>query len=92
MTLSVLPGWRKRGAASGLLKFVLDEVSKWNNYEAEAGKGGRGDIARIALHVQSCNEGALEFYKKKGFRVVRREKEYYKKLDCQEAVYMELEV
>nr|ADD38723.1 N-acetyltransferase NAT13 [Lepeophtheirus salmonis] len=43
----------------------------------------------MSLYVQSSNQDAIEFYSKKGFKKVRLEKMYYKRLECPDAYFLE---
>ena len=73
MTIGVLPAYRRRGIASFLLDYLLEDVSK-NNTNLE-----------VYLHVQTTNEDAKNFYIQKGFIMMGTIKDYYRKItppDC----------
>eukprot|EP01126_Amoeba_proteus_P045598 TRINITY_DN5116_c0_g1_i10.p1 TRINITY_DN5116_c0_g1~~TRINITY_DN5116_c0_g1_i10.p1 ORF type:complete len:205 (+),score=24.80 TRINITY_DN5116_c0_g1_i10:63-677(+) len=76
MTLGVLPSYRKCGIGSKLLEYVLDYSKKQH---------GKFTIKDIYLHVQTSNEGAINFYKKFGFEKTDIVKDYYKKLEPPDA-------
>jgi len=64
LNLAVLPAFRRRGVASGLLEFVLQAVT---------GSGA----ADIFLEVRDSNLAALELYKHFGFEITSRRPAYY---------------
>nr|ACO15384.1 N-acetyltransferase NAT13 [Caligus clemensi] len=43
----------------------------------------------ISLYVQSSNQEALDFYESKGFKKIRLEKSYYRRLDPPDAYFLE---
>ena len=73
MTIGVLPAYRRRGIASFLLDYILEDASKNNT------------ILEVYLHVQTTNEDAKNFYLQKGFAMMGTIKDYYRKItppDC----------
>ena len=73
MTIGVLPAYRRRGIASQLLTYVLEEASK------------NKEILEVYLHVQTSNAEAKDFYLSKGFVQTGTIKNYYKRIsppDC----------
>jgi len=69
MTLGVLAPYRGRGIGSTLLRQIVEYAES------------HADVAEVFLHVQTCNEEALTFYKRHGFEIVSKIDNYYKKLD-----------
>jgi ribosomal-protein-alanine N-acetyltransferase len=63
-TLAVDPSRRRQGVATFLLEAVMAEA---------AGEGAR----RATLEVRASNEAALELYRRLGFRVAARRRDYY---------------
>ena len=64
-TLAVHPDFRRRGIASALLRFALNEASK------------EGAVTAL-LEVRAGNAAAIALYRRFGFRVVGRRAAYYK--------------
>ena len=64
VSVAVDPAARGKGAASALMDSTLRRLR-------------RRQIARFALMVKVTNQPALEFYKKYGFRKLRRVRAYY---------------
>ncbi|ELQ76577.1 putative N-acetyltransferase [Trachipleistophora hominis] len=75
MTLGVIHGYQSQGFGSQMLSFVE------NMARSER-------IEWIYLHVQLRNVVASRFYLKWNYRVVKIEKDYYKKLDGQSAIVL----
>ena len=73
MTIGVLAPYRRLGIGARLLQQTLEACSKDPNCE------------EIYLHVQVGNETALEFYKGFGFEVGEVIKDYYTRLDVNDA-------
>ncbi|KAJ1462149.1 acyl-CoA N-acyltransferase [Pelagophyceae sp. CCMP2097] len=69
MTIGVLVAYRDRGVGRFLLDYLLENAAK------------RKDIAMVYLHVQTSNQGALDFYAKAGFGVVGKIENYYKRIE-----------
>ena len=69
MTIGVLVAYRERGIGRMLLNYLLDNAAK------------QPDIAFVYLHVQTSNEGALEFYRKNGFQNLGMIPKYYKRIE-----------
>lgn len=77
MTLSVLEAYQRRTLASQLMQWVVDM--------AESPERKADDLREVFLHVQTSNEGALNFYKGFGFKVTETIKNYYNHIsppDC----------
>lgn len=73
MTIGVLPAYRRRGIASFLLDYILEDASK------------NITILEVYLHVQTTNDDAKNFYIQKGFVMMGTIKDYYRKImppDC----------
>lgn len=73
MTIGVLVAYRQRGVGRKLLNLLLDAAAKMP------------EIALVYLHVQTSNEGALDFYNKAGFEKIGKIENYYKRItppDC----------
>lgn len=68
MTIGVLPAYRRRGIASQLLEYVVEEASK------------NKEILEVYLHVQTSNADAKTFYLQKGFIEMGTIKDYYKRI------------
>ncbi len=62
--IAVHPLYRRRGIATQLL-LGISEIALSMEYN------------RMILSVRIGNKGAMAFYKKSGFRLVRRERKYY---------------
>jgi ribosomal protein S18 acetylase RimI-like enzyme len=75
MTLGCLFTYRRLGVGTTMLKHVIDHASK---------KG----VDDIYLHVQSSNNGAIEFYKKFGFEIVGVKEDYYKRIEPSSALVL----
>ena len=75
MTLGVLSEYRRFGFGTQLLKWATE-------------KGLSEKLSEIALHVQTNNVDALEFYKSHGFRIEREEADYYPQLKPSSAYYL----
>jgi len=63
-TLDVHPAWRRRGIGTALL----------NRAEAEANAMG---ILKLALHVETTNQGAIGLYQRLGFVITAGSPGYY---------------
>ena len=73
MTIGVLAPYRRLGVGKRLLQKVLEACSQ------------QPDCAEIYLHVQVGNESAVNFYKGFGFEVGEVVKDYYTRLDVNDA-------
>jgi ribosomal protein S18 acetylase RimI-like enzyme len=73
MTIGVLAPYRRLGIGGKLLEQTLEACSK------------APDCEEIYLHVQVGNDAALEFYKGYGFEVGEVVKDYYTRLDVNDA-------
>ncbi|KAF8938634.1 acyl-CoA N-acyltransferase [Dissophora ornata] len=80
-TLGVLAPYRRLGLGSQLLDHILE------NAELPPSSGPK--IAKVYLHVQTNNEEALNFYKKRGFEVAETCANYYPQLDVADAFRLE---
>ncbi|VDM96879.1 unnamed protein product [Thelazia callipaeda] len=69
MTLGTLAPYRRLGIGTLLLKHVFTLCEK------------DSAIDNIYLHVQVCNESALDFYKRFGFEIVGTAEKYYKRIE-----------
>ena len=69
MTINVLAAYRRRGVATTLLQYILQEA--------------RADerIQRLTLHVQTNNDEAKAFYLHHGFEEVRVVENYYTRVE-----------
>ena len=73
MTIGVLAPYRRLGIGAQLLKQTLEACEK------------AADCVEVYLHVQVGNEAALDFYKGFGFEVGEIVKDYYTRLDVNDA-------
>lgn len=73
MTIGVLAPYRRLGVGKRLLEQTLEACSKQSSCE------------EIYLHVQVGNEAAIDFYKGFGFEVGPVIKDYYTRLDVNDA-------
>ena len=73
MTIGVLAPYRRLGIGQQLLKEMLKKC------------GEDANCAEVYLHVQVGNEAALDFYKGFGFEVGEIVKDYYTRLDVNDA-------
>lgn len=64
ISLAVDPKFRRKGIGRKLLNFILD-------------KFGKKEISALKLHVRTKNRGAIKFYQKFGFQVLKTVKNYY---------------
>ena len=69
-----LPRYRRLGIGAQLLKQTLEAAEKAGN-----------DLLEIYLHVQVGNDAALDFYRQHGFEVGDVVKDYYTRLDVNDA-------
>ena len=72
MTLAVLGAYRRLGVATKLLQHLLSYC-----------EGKKFD--EIALHVQTNNNEAIEFYERFGFKVIKTVPSYYKRIEPSDA-------
>jgi ribosomal-protein-alanine N-acetyltransferase len=75
--IAVVPDFRRMGIATMLMNNVLEEL--WNI---------KPDVKTVTLEVRESNKPAIELYKKLGFRVAGRRKDYYIK-PREDAIVME---
>ena len=75
MTLGVLENYRRHKFGSQLLDWV-------------ASKAREESLSEIALHVQTSNLGAIEFYKRHGFMIIHTDENYYPQLTPSSAHYL----
>lgn len=68
ITIAVHPSFRKRGIASRLIEFMLEE-------------GRRNDVETISLDVRPSNSAGLGLYQRFGFRQIGVRKGYYQDND-----------
>ena len=73
MTIGVLAPYRRLGLGRRMLQETLEACAKEENLE------------EVYLHVQVGNDAALEFYKGFGFEVGEVVKDYYTRLDTNDA-------
>lgn len=73
MTIGVLAPYRRLGMGKRLLEKVLESCNS------------QPDCAEIYLHVQVGNDSAVDFYKGFGFEVGEIVKDYYTRLDVNDA-------
>lgn len=79
-TLAVLSPYRSHGIASHLLSTVISRAVREHG------------ISEVGAHVWESSTEALDWYKKRGFEVVRREEGYYRRLEPSGAVVVRLRV
>lgn len=77
MTLGCLYPYRRLGIGTMMVQHVLNYVEKDGNFDS------------IYLHVQLNNDGAIEFYKKFGFKIVETKEHYYKRIEPADAYVLE---
>lgn len=80
LNLAVLPGFRRRGIGSMLLRNALQELMSL-----------KPDTNLITLAVRESNTAAIKLYEKFGFKVIGRRTSYYQK-PYEDAVIMELKI
>jgi len=68
ISLAVSPRVRKKGVGTILTKFLLDHFKK-------------GRIKKVSLHTKTKNKIGVLFFKKIGFEISKKIKEYYKNGD-----------
>lgn len=73
MTIGVLPNFRQRGYGSQILQFIEQKL-------------GYLRTEKIYLHVKLKNASAHGFYIKNDYKIMRIDKNYYKKMKNPEAV------
>lgn len=64
ISMAVDPKFRREGIGGRLLNFILDNF-------------GKKEINALKLHVRTKNRGAIKFYQKFGFQVLKTVKNYY---------------
>lgn len=69
MIMNVLATYRRRGVATKLLRYVVDEAAKDDR------------ITELVLHVQTSNTEAKEFYLANDFVEIEIVEDYYKRID-----------
>ena len=79
-TLVLLSPYRGHGIAAKMLEVLIKRAV--NDY----------GIASVGAHVWEANEEGLAWYRKRGFKEVGRELDYYRKLDPTSAVVMMKEI
>lgn len=79
-TLVLLSPFRSHGIATHLLQTVMRRAI--DDYE----------VSSVGAHVWAANTEGLEWYRKRGFKEIRREPGYYRRLDPQDAVVMQRDV
>lgn len=67
-TIGILAPYRGHGLAQQLLHDVMRTAAT------------QYGVSRVVAHVWEANEDALEWYQKRGFKTVRKEKGYYRRL------------
>ena len=75
-SIAVDENHRKKQIGTKLIEYIK------NNY----------DVSVISLYVQSCNDVAINFYKKNNFKFVKKLENYYTTLKNKGAYYCELSV
>jgi ribosomal protein S18 acetylase RimI-like enzyme len=73
-TISLLAPYRSHGIATHLLQRIVAKASEEHG------------VKNVTAHVWEANEEGLEWYKKRGFEIIGKEAEYYKKLKPSGAV------
>lgn len=76
MTIGVLAPYRGFGVGSRLLERVL------------ATAAADSAVREAYLHVQTSNDEAIEWYTRRGFAAAETVKEYYKRIECRDAVVL----
>jgi len=76
MTINVLAAYRRRGIASTLLKYTLENAAQDTR------------VKMIHLHVQTSNEEAKAFYLHHGFEEIRVVEDYYKRIEPTSAFFL----
>ena len=80
MVINVLAAYRRRGVASVLLNYVLEEASKDES------------ITQVYLHVQTSNVEAKDFYLSKGFVQVGIIEGYYKRIEPPDCFILQMDL
>ena len=75
-TITTLSPWRKHSLATHLLATVIRTAVKHYG------------VTSVMAHVWEANEEAMEWYKRRGFKVVGREECYYKRLAPESAAWV----
>lgn len=79
MTLGILANYRHLGYGAEILdKIIMDSKSI--------------ELSCIGLHVHVDNRNALKFYDKRGFKVIGKVDDYYKKISPNSAYILELKL
>jgi N-alpha-acetyltransferase 50 len=79
MTLGILANYRHLGyGAEILLKIITDSKNI--------------GIECVGLHVHVDNRNALKFYVKRGFKIIGKVNDYYKKISPNSAYILELKL
>ena len=63
-SLATMPHWRRRGYAEMLIKHAI-ACMRWNR------------CSSLVLEVRVSNKGAIKLYRRHGFNIIRRKKNYY---------------
>jgi ribosomal protein S18 acetylase RimI-like enzyme len=79
-TLMTLSPYRRHGVAIHLLREMTCRAV--DNY----------GVCSVGAHVWEANVDALEWYRKRGFREVGRESDYYRRLDPSTAIVVQRDV
>jgi len=79
-TLILLSPFRNHGIATHLLQRLIKHAVR--DY----------GITSVGAHVWEANVEGLEWYRKRGFKEIRRDPGYYRRLDPQDAVVMQRDV
>lgn len=77
MTLGVLANYRYLGYGARILEKIIDDTISLG-------------IKCIGLHVHIENRSALKFYDRRGFKVIGKVEDYYKKIVPNSAYILEL--
>ena len=79
MTLGILANYRHLGYGAEILEKIIKDSRNI-------------DINCIGLHVHVENRNALKFYDKRGFKVIGKVNDYYKKISPNSAYILELKL
>jgi len=82
MTINVLPAYRRRGIATTLLRYVLDQARKETS----------PPITYVYLHVQTSNLEAKAFYISHGFVETGIIEGYYKRIEPPDCFVLQLKL
>lgn len=103
MTLGVLATYRRLGIGAEILEKIIQMSSTETGTQTQTDKNNDNDntitttgtlytkCQCIGLHVHVENKSALRFYERRGFKVIGKVENYYKKITPNSAYILELD-